>query len=442
MIRINHPANYYFLLYLITWASFYFIEFILPFESVFDKKIEVILFILLFLIITSATMYHGYRICTILKIKKLFTSNVTILYDTRTLTKIIVMILILSTLGVISLVYDKIYLQNIDFNKGFAIARVQWQDASKYRDGISSIFSVFGYISSAMVFLALLLTLINWETLGKYKIYLPFIIMSAVFLIVLSISLISGGRSILLLFMTSLLSCSFIRKILLGSFLPKFSKISITSVIVIILSLAIAFASYIFSLRANMSEIPFEDYADSWITKLYGQKTENYNELKLLSGEYSDIFALVATTGIYLIHSLYIFEGILSINNRSGISSFRYPASQLKKLKLANIKIEPYHFSGYFPTLPGGIYYDLGIFGFLLISIIFGIIAGISSYLLENNPQLIFTWFLGYFVLNTFVLSPFILSTEIMYFPFIIISFIIFGLIKNIFFQKYSLLIK
>ena len=87
MIRLNHPANYYFILHLLIWIAFYMIESILPFESLFDKKIEAILFIAVFLVITSVSMYHGYRLCRIFKIKKLFFSKVEILYSTKILLK-------------------------------------------------------------------------------------------------------------------------------------------------------------------------------------------------------------------------------------------------------------------------------------------------------------------------------------------------------------------
>ena len=70
----------------------------------------------------------------------------------------------MSILGLLSLCYDRIVLQGIDFTRGIAIARPAATIGRKDREeGVSSIFSVFGYLLGFTFFVATSLGHLHWE---------------------------------------------------------------------------------------------------------------------------------------------------------------------------------------------------------------------------------------------------------------------------------------
>jgi hypothetical protein len=401
--------------YVIIWVLYFLTLAIFPIKSIWDNSEIVFLLTIFYLFITIII-----SVVTLSFLSKTKNKNYISIYNNNVvITKLVFYTITISILGGLFVLYDKIIYQGIDFSRGPAIARIQWQQSAQLRESFSSVFSVLGNILSSLNIIGLGLLHLHWEIIKKQKriIFLLFGLIGLFF-----ISYVSGGRSILIMVISSLIGIGAIRKVRCLPFLPMKSARKIY--LILIMASALLYSMYIFNERAKMNNIPIEIYAHNWINELGGEETLLYNEIVNKFENSKSIIYLSTVVASYIYHGNWIFQGIIDLNSRSGYSLFRTWVAMLNRLPFISIDMKPYHFSGYFATLPGFIYYDYGFYGIIMGGLIHGILLGISMFFIKKKKTGPISFAFIHFILMTTYLSPIGAAFDFMLSPLLVLGYI------------------
>ena len=109
----------------------------------------------------------------------------------------------LSALGFACLFFDRVVLQGIDYSQGIAIARELWRREGETREGVSSVFSVVGYIVGFSFFCSIAVAHLHWEHISKAARRTVFF---GGLVLVMANSLLIGGRSIVLVQLAAIIA--------------------------------------------------------------------------------------------------------------------------------------------------------------------------------------------------------------------------------------------
>ncbi|MGD1862381.1 MAG: hypothetical protein ACFB0E_20735 [Leptolyngbyaceae cyanobacterium] len=326
----------------------------------------------------------------------------------------------LSVLGICLILYDRIFIQGIDYTAGIASAREQWRVLGEQRQGISSLASFLGNILSPFCFIPTALIHLHYEKLkGKDK----YIGLSVGITNLFLICLLSGGRSSLLLQISITISICLMRNI--SSKLPFFPgsknlRLIIPSVLFI---LVLIYSTYIFFSRAAISDVTAKVYSLGFIEYLGGRETQSFHQIEYLDEPLKSITYLSTVTLAYLVHSLWTFGILLdSIIFSPGSFSFVYLKSLLAKLSLATAPEAVLdELQGRFLPLPGILWYDIRYF-FVIASIIHGFCLGLANVMVVRLrlDGLKFAFIISVFSIT--FLSPFCFAINLYAFPFVMFS--------------------
>ncbi|MGR7920569.1 hypothetical protein ACU6RQ_05580 [Zobellella denitrificans] len=326
--------------------------------------------------------------------------------------------LYLSLVGTLFLLFDKVFVQGIDYSNGVAVAREAWRMEGVAREGrVSSIFSVIGYLLSSGYFVAAILFVLagkNFHSSVRYKIVL------AVFILLMVNSILAGGRSNVLLLgafvfatITSLKGWSF-----KGLFASRFISMSA------FISLAILFSYllYVFSSRAKMTGVSVVTYVDGFLPYLGLELSPWFSDL-VGSGIVSNISSLLVLSASYISHSFTTTAAIIEHGPGEKVIVFLHPMNILYKLNLVAKPDSSWFLAGRFPSLPGALFYQFGIFGFFVFSFLTGFLSGVVKFFHFSKPESIFFLSLNLMMCVILILSPILLAVDFMSFPFVFLSF-------------------
>lgn len=263
----------------------------------------------------------------------------------------------ISVICLILLIFDKVKIQGINFDSGIAVAREQWKSMGAGREGVSSIFSVIGYLFGSTYFWGAYYLLFYYERIQKHK-----SIYGVIFIVILLMnSVITGGRTIILYFFAFTVSILLLRTIYNKPFIPK--NKSLKYFIRIGVVLCMVYVVFIFSQRAAMNDILPRVYAENFAGYLGGKPTQEFYELSEYDN--SNTMYFLTVTGLYIYHSLWTTQRVLDDKDRQGKVLFLYFQKLLSKTGLVE---DPTYFkySGRFITVPGALYYDFGFMGLVL----------------------------------------------------------------------------
>ena len=395
--KIPTPFNisFYFLIVLYT------VESLMPFESINgSSSVAKALLLLVYLVLAIV----GNNL-----IPKSLSNNISKLPNNRTFN----LIRIFTFLGPIFLLVDRIYSRGIDFSLGITSMRQTMIRESS--GGISSFFSVSGYLGSAMAFLLLTRLIIFTNNQSKKTNIIDAVL---IFYSVIGVSILTGGRStIFILF--GFLYASFYCKINLFK-----NKIIIKTkqlfYFILMLSFIIYYVNYIFQDRATLSNIDAKDYYSSIIYHLKGKEKSNVN-----LNDKSDFYIYSQLTMAYFIHQLWVLDLSLDLNEnlKKGDSTFISWKTILSKTGLIK-KPEKWFYSGFYIPLIGTYIYSYGLFfGIMFFLLFMWTIFIIIGNLIRKSHSFInlFLFNLGSFVLIFSVMLP---STEVLMIPIICITLV------------------
>jgi hypothetical protein len=328
--------------------------------------------------------------------------------------------LAIGLIGFACLVIDRVFIQHIDYSQGIAVARELWRKAGEEREGVSSPLSVLGYLFGFSFFVATTIAQLHWEHLRISDRRLVLILAS---FLIAGNSLLTGGRSIVLIQLAVTAAVGTLRRAIGLSFMPG-RPLRIIVGAVVTITVVLSYSLYVFSERAAVGDTLPAIYTEGMVEHLGGQTTDEFGELERLPPIIGSIGQFGTLAGAYLTHSFGTFESALEFEQRSGSVSFAFLRQLLYKAGLLRQGDEGWPLEGRFMPLPGALWYDFGWMGFLLGAAVVGALVGGAPALAGLFGGGIFAIGMSEFALLTGFLAPLLLSMDILSVPFMILGFL------------------
>lgn len=332
-----------------------------------------------------------------------------------------------SIIGTVFLIFDKVYIQGIDYSKGLAAAREAWRREGLERGGsVSSAYSVIGYLFNSGYFIAAIIFITSGSQLTALNRFLTLIL---IFILLMLNSVIAGGRSNVLL-MAILVSCTVasIRGFSIRELLGRR--------LVILLYLAVFLSGfymlYVFASRANASGMTPVEYVESFGPylglRVYDWVFE-FNDPSIMM----DLLALIILCIGYLTHSLATTAALVTHGTGNEIVVFVHLANIFHKMNLMDAPNVNWLLAGRFPSLPGALYYQFGFYGFVVLSLALGWLSSIGQHLYRLKPKSLIFMFINISMFSILITSPLLLVLDFMSYPFIILFLVITVFLKSFF---------
>jgi hypothetical protein len=335
--------------------------------------------------------------------------------------------LVLSLIGLLFLVYDKVVIQGVDYSDGLAVAREQWREIGEEREGrASSVWSALGYLVGSAYYVTTVLLIAqphrfsSRERLG---------IAAAAFAFALANSVITGGRSnFMLLAVVAIAAFSARRGLAMQRIFPDRRQ---RRAILATVALAGVYMVYVFYSRAQASGelvslyvVNFLPYMgldfDTWYADAMGQEwTATIGNMSIL------------VIG-YLTHSLATFAAIVEAPTEDKVMVFGNVAGILYKLGVIPKPADDWFLAGRFPSVPGALWHQFGAVGFAIGSIVLGAAAATAQVWTARSPRRLFP--LGIYVLAgaTLILTPYVFAPDFLSGPFVFSAFVILALVGRL----------
>lgn len=402
--------------WLIYWAAIV----LLPVESIYSATVQAFFLQLVFVFLVLV----AYGVAEIiLKSKKVPEAGS---FDIPRTLAVIKLAMGASLVGFILLMYDKIYIQGIDYSEGVAIAREQWRQLGEDRAGqASSVFSAFGYLFGSSYYVAAVLAVTQVKILSTTQ---RVSILLFCFLMVMANSVITGGRSSILLLGVFIIGAMASRRelnmrMLLGSRMQRW-------IVLIAAGLAAGYTIFVFYQRADASALIGTKYVLDFLPFLGLESAEWFKDL-LDDGMLSSLSAILVLVASYLTHSFATTAAIMDGPIEDKTIIFVHAVNLLSKLGLVNQPSDEWFLSGRFPSFPGALWHQFGVIGFVMGSLLLGAVSAIAKAWTALRPTRLFP--LGVFIMAdvVLILTPLLFAGDFLSFPFIFAAFVLLALFQK-----------
>lgn len=331
-----------------------------------------------------------------------------------------------SLVGFIFLMYDKISIQGIDYSDGIAIAREQWRQLGEDRAGeASSVFSVLGYLFGSSYYVAVVLAITQVKILSAAQ---RVSIILLCFLMVIANSVITGGRSSVLLLgvfiIVSMDSRSELNmRMLLGGRMLRW-------ILLLAAGLAAGYTIFVFYQRADTGELNGTEYVLDFLPFLGLELAEWFKDL-LDDGMLSSLSAMLVLVASYLTHSFATTAAIMDESTGDKTIIFIHAVNLLSKLGLVNQPSDEWFLSGRFPSFPGALWHQFGVIGFVMGSLLLGAASAIAKAWTALRPNRLLP--LGVFVMTdvVLILTPLLFAGDFLSFPFVLAAFVLLTVVEK-----------
>lgn len=393
------------------WILYWFIYFCQPVYSIYENVLGAFALQSLFVILT--VVFFTFGVSTVSS----FANGPTDLrFDTREALFVIRSGIIISFIGLSFLLFDKIYIQGIDYSQGLAIARQEWRILGEERAGAaSSVYSAIGYLFGGAYFISLSLSISKLSVISD-KMRLLYITL-CLFLLLFN-SAITGGRSSILLAVLFAVFGYFTKsgKSQKGLFFNrKYNRYAL-----LIMGFVGAYVVYIFSLRATASEQVVGAYSLQFLEYL-GFVPSDWFARIAFETSWGGNAALINLTISYLTHSLATTAAIVDSNNNYGNAIFVSFMAIGSKFGIFPAPVD-WFLSGRFSSLPGAVYFQYGLFGLIAWSATLGMLAGRFARLFSVTRGNVLVFFLCSLFELILLMSPFLFAAEFLFFPSVLIG--------------------
>jgi len=320
---------------------------------------------------------------------------------------------LLSLAGLALLAYDKLVIQQIDYSAGIANARDQWRILGERRDGgASSIYSIIGYLLGSAYFLPIaILTSRNVYIEERRRMLLLFFGIS----LLMFNSLLTGGRSVILL-MLAFVSYSYFSANIKSKL---FSSTSLRVILWLSLGGTASYTLYVFSARAESSHLNLVEYSSGMLAYLRMEPSAWFVAL-VNHSELGGFYALLNLATAYITHSMATAAAIIDFEGGREIVVFGYLIELMHKVGLVADTAEPWFLAGRFPSLPGGLFHQMGLPFMLISGMILGWVGGYISRMHRITPDSISLLFAACIIESILLLSPFLFAGDFLFFPFMV----------------------
>lgn len=334
----------------------------------------------------------------------------------------------MSVIGVFFLIYDKIYIQGIDYTEGIVAAREEWRRLGEERDGTaSSIFSVIGYLLGSGYYVAAVLAVTQVTVLTSRQRAGAIL---ASFMLLMINSAITGGRSNVLLLAVFLSGAMVARN---GLTLKKLFQNPIQRWLVVLAAgLAGAYTLFVFYQRADASDMTVQQYALEFLPDL-GLEMDDWFGHILNEDIFSSLAAILILAVSYMTHSFATVAAIIDAPPEGKTIIFLHLSGILNKIGLMNAPDGNWFLAGRFPSVPGALWLQFGWFGFMSSGLLLGIMSAVAKIWTTLQPARLFP--LGVFVMiYTFLLlTPVLAAVDFLSFPFVAVSFVLLSFVDRCF---------
>lgn len=332
----------------------------------------------------------------------------------------------MSIVGFFFLIYDKIYIQEINFSDGIAIAREEWRRVGEEREGqVSSIFSVLGYLVGSGYYVAAVLAVTQVKALSaRQRVW----VLLGCFVLLMVNSALAGGRSNVLLIAVLVLGAMVSRR---GLSLRKLFETKLQRRTVITAAgLALSYTLFIFYQRAQASDTSAQEYVIDFLPFLGLEADGWYREI-MEGGNASSLSAVLVLAVSYLTHSFATFAAIIDAPAEDKTIIFLHIEGILRKLGLLSPPDGDWFLAGRFPSFPGALWHQYGAIGFVLGSLLLGATSAIANAWTARQPSRLLP--LGVFVMfyGILLLTPALLAADFLSFPFVAAAFVIVSLLDR-----------
>ena len=395
------------------WIAYWLVVFLLPVSSIYPAVLGAFGVQALFVVLV---IVGNLSVCRIFGIDTLPAADEVAVPGARFLIQVA---LGLSLIGLAASTYDKIYIQHIDYSEGVAFAREEWRRLGEDREGqISSIFSVIGYLLGSAYYVAVVLAITQSKSLSAR---LRWYAMLTCFGLVIANSVITGGRSNVLLLAAFAMSAFKARDGL--SLRKMFLSQTQRRLTYGFLAAGATYTLFVFAARAEAGGLSALDYALTFLPFLGLEVNSGYLQW-LDGGVISSFSALMVLALSYITHSFAVVAAILDQPPESNkVMIFAHISDLLARVGLAKPPDTDWFLNGRFPSLPGALLYQYEMLGFILSSLILGLLTGIATVWTTRCPDRLMP--IGFYVMSgvTLTLSPALFAGDFLSFPFIVGSF-------------------
>ncbi|WHZ10401.1 MAG: hypothetical protein OJF60_000840 [Burkholderiaceae bacterium] len=403
--------------FLIVWIVYWLAVALMPVHSIYPATGPAFVLQLVFVLLTLAAfaVTHAYLGCP----PRLPAGR----FDLRAAPQLARLALVMSLIGLLCVLYDKIVVQGIDFSQGIVAAREQWRRLGEERDGAaSSVFSVLGYLLGSGYFVAAVLAATQIRTMTVRQ-RLRTLLAAAVLLLVGSA--ISGGRSSVLLLAAMVLGGTAARGSL--SLRELFPRRRQRRALMVVALVAAGYTVNVFYLRAAASDLSAQRYATGFLANL-GLQLDGWYRSLLDGSALSSLSAMVVLSVSYVTHSFATTAALVDLPPEGKSVLFSHVAEILAKIGVMAYPDENWYLAGRFPSVPGALWQLGGPAAVLAGSLLLGAAAAAARAWTMLRPAQLLP--LGVFVMMyaVLVLTPALLAVDFLSFPFIAVAFVLLAL--------------
>lgn len=387
--------------FLAVWVGYFGLMWVWGFHSSYDNFWTAITFQVAFVVVLLGTFIALSR------------RNLTAPVQTGEAWPLVVCGLSLSIFAIACLFAAKIQ-AGIDYSASVCGARYQMGTIGRTGTPLSVLGNLFSY-----AFFVPVAAVITQNTSRR----LFWIAVGGAFVCLMALSTVTASRSTLMIFGAFCLACVCLR-LIIGKSLPRVKLTDILPVVAILGFMAL-FVLSVFSCRAAASGISAEEYHANF-QKYMGMNgftgddaTDNID-----AGLRDQTNGFVGMTVLYVVHSAYTFDGILSLPDAGyGQVLLRYPRQILARAGL----MEPpqdWILAGRFTSLPGALFHDYGLIGLLGGAVALGVLAWAAGIAVRLFARKILVVGGAGMLFTVLLLSPIHPAEEFMAFPFICVMFL------------------
>lgn len=330
-----------------------------------------------------------------------------------------------SIIGLLLLIYDRVFIRGIDYSQGFRTARYSWLNSTG-----GSIPSMIGNLLTPLGFLGMFFYIIHNKALSKKR--ARKLLISTVASVIGHATL-NGGRSNILVGLVFMLITLTMNTKKYNFSIHKKKYLRIIPVIFIVTY----YISIITLSSAQLGNLDIKDLAALGIQSLYGSLKSNFYKI----GEFGNLGYMLTYFIVYLFHGQWTAEIAYSLINRTGNYTFYAISVYLTQLGLIDEPLQQGYFSeiGAFISLPGAFYYDFGYFGLVALSVLCGVLVGLTCLVLKNKKRLngIELSFV-YLTLFMIYMAPILPAIGLSSVIFTIFEFFALGIVNRIIFKDKS----
>ncbi|GAA4364694.1 hypothetical protein [Kangiella marina] len=398
--------------FLSAWILYWSGVLLLPVYSIYAQAIATFTFQLLFL----CMILFGYTLSKIINVRP--SSYVNKIYQPNS--QVIYYLLALAVIGTIFLFLDKLLVKGLDYSKGLLAAGNEWRHSEENSSGVSSFYTLLGY-PLAVLFIPAMIILFRMKENGAKNLRSAIIL---IILLALFNAILTGGRSVILLTIGYAIASWNTY-----SAIPNKQNVKTKKVKLILVSTFagigfLYYISYIFVSRAMLSDIKPSHYIGKMLGYL-GLEIYPWFEAFINSGPFGLLLGLLVLTASYITHSFATFSGLINAENHGETILFLMPLQQLAKFNIVAAPNGEWPLAGRFPSLPGALYYQFGVWGMIIISFFTGFVAGLSNTLTRAFRHSILLQLFRDTLFITLLFSPFLFAIDFMHAPIVIFSTII-----------------